>query len=58
MNAARFLKEVREEVRKVSWPTRAETFKNAIIVVVAALVVALYLGAVDYAITNVLERVI
>ena len=58
MNAVRFIKEVREEVRKVTWPTRAETFKNAILVLVASFAVAIYLGAVDYIISNVLERII
>jgi len=58
MNVAKFLKEVREEVRKVNWPTRAETFKYAAIVLVVSLIVSIYLGAADFVITSVLERFI
>ncbi len=55
---SQFLKEVRQEVRKVTWPTKAETIRYSIMVVVASLVVAVYLGGVDYVVTNLLERFI
>ncbi len=53
-----FLKEVRQEVRKVTWPTRAETFRYSLMVIVASLIVAIYLGGVDYVVANTLERFI
>ena len=53
-----FLKEVRQEVRKVTWPTRAETFRYSLMVITASLIVAVYLGGVDYVVANVLERFI
>jgi len=53
-----FLKEARQEVRKVSWPTRTDTFRNAIIVIVASFLVALYLGGIDFIIRRIMERVI
>lgn len=54
----KFIKEAKEEVKKVNWPTKKETFKYAIIVLFTSFVVALYLGGVDYFITNILERAI
>ena len=42
-----FLRDVRAEVRKVTWPTRKETIASSSVVVVAVLIVAIYLGLVD-----------
>ena len=55
---SQFLKEVRQEVRKVTWPTRAETIRYSVMVIVASLIVAMYLGGVDYIVANLLERFI
>jgi len=43
-----FLKEVRGELRKVAWPTRAETINYSIIVLVAIVVLTAYIGLVDF----------
>ncbi len=53
-----FLKEVRQEVKKVTWPTKEETIKYSLMVVAASLVVAIYLGALDYVVAGILERFI
>ncbi len=42
-----FLKEVRQELKKVTWPTRQDTTRYTIIVIVISLGVALFLGAAD-----------
>lgn len=42
-----FLKEVRQELKKVTWPTRQDTVKYTMIVVIISLGVALFLGAAD-----------
>jgi preprotein translocase subunit SecE len=55
---SQFLKEVRQEVRKVTWPTKAETIRYSIMVIVASLVVAAYLGGVDYVVSSLLKEVI
>ena len=55
---SQFLKEVKQEVRKVTWPTKAETIRYSIMVIVASLVVAVYLGGVDYVVASLLERFI
>jgi preprotein translocase subunit SecE len=47
MNPAKFIREVRTEVAKVSWPTRRETVVSTIMVLVLALIAALFFLAVD-----------
>jgi preprotein translocase subunit SecE len=43
-----FIKEVRSELRKVAWPTRAETFHYSLIVFVAVVVLTAFVGLMDY----------
>ncbi|KKQ94680.1 MAG: Preprotein translocase, SecE subunit [candidate division CPR2 bacterium GW2011_GWC2_39_10] len=43
-----FLKEVRAEFSKVVWPTRKEAIGATIAVIIFSLVMALYLGALDF----------
>ena len=43
-----FLREVRGELRKVAWPTRAEVVNYSIIVLVALVVLTAYVAALDY----------
>ncbi len=46
-NIWRFAVDSRTEVRKVVWPTRQETLQTLLIVVIAVLIVAIFLWAVD-----------
>jgi preprotein translocase subunit SecE len=43
-----FIKEARAELRKVNWPTRAQTIKFTSVVIVVSLGVAIFLGALDF----------
>lgn len=43
-----FVKEAREELKKVSWPSRETTIRYTVIVIVGSLVVGLGVGAMDY----------
>ncbi len=49
-----FFSEVRQETRKVSWPTRKEAVKYTLIVVGVSVAVAAFLGGLDF----FLQRVI
>ena len=53
-----FFKEVKVEAKRVNWPTRQETIKNTLIVLGFTVLVALFLGAFDFAFTMILERFI
>ena len=55
---SQFLKEVKQELRKVTWPTKEDTLKYSLMVIIASLLVAFYLGGVDYLVANTLERFI
>ena len=43
-----FLKEVRLEMSKVTWPTRAELKDSTIVVIISCLVISVFIGAVDW----------
>lgn len=47
-----FLKEVKSELEKVVWPTRQQTIRYSILVIVVAIVVGLFLGGLDYLLTT------
>ncbi|MFH0778762.1 MAG: preprotein translocase subunit SecE [Candidatus Eisenbacteria bacterium] len=42
-----FLKEVRHEMSKVSWPTRAELKDSTIVVIISVVVISVFVGIVD-----------
>ena len=45
---AQYLREVRDEMRKVAWPTRPEVVRYSIIVVATVLVYMFLVGGLDY----------
>ena len=45
--ARQFLKEVRQELRKVDWPTREETMSYSIVVLVTVIVLTTFVFFVD-----------
>lgn len=51
-----FFKEVKQETRKVSWPTKKDAMKYTMIVVSGSLIVAAILGSFDYILTALLGR--
>ena len=42
-----FVKEVMQELKKVTWPTRAETIKLTGVVIIISLFVAFFIGGLD-----------
>lgn len=44
----KFLKEVKVELKKVTWPTREETIKHTLIVIGISFAVAIFLGGLDF----------
>lgn len=47
MNPAKFIREVRQEVSKVSWPSRKETTISVIMVLVLAVLAGVFFLLVD-----------
>jgi preprotein translocase subunit SecE len=49
-----YLKNVRAEVRKVTWPTRRQATLLTVLVVAVSLLVAAYLGLFDFVLARLL----
>ena len=56
--ATRYVKEAREELKKVTWPSQKETTKYSIIVIVLSLLVAAYFAGADWILNKGLEALI
>lgn len=56
--AVQFFRDVRSEVRKVTFPTRKETLASTVVVLIAVFVVALYLGIVDFVLSMVISSIL
>jgi preprotein translocase subunit SecE len=50
-----YIRESRDELRKVVWPTRRETVNHTLLVIGISLAVAAFLGAIDFGLTKLLE---
>lgn len=53
-----FFKDVYGEMQKVVWPTRVQTIRYTIAVIVLSLSVAVVLGAADYGLLKVFEKLV
>lgn len=58
MNAGNFIQETRQEIAKVTWPNRSETFRLTIMIVVMALISGAFFLMIDsvlgFAISHIL----
>jgi len=54
MNPVTYLKQVGQEIKLVTWPTRQQTQRKTLIVLGVSLLLALYVGLIDL----VLQRLI
>ncbi|PIE31855.1 MAG: preprotein translocase subunit SecE [Ilumatobacter coccineus] len=52
---AQYLREVRDEIRKVAWPTKPEIIRYAIIVTVTVVVFTAFIGGLDYAMSFIMK---
>jgi preprotein translocase subunit SecE len=55
---AKFLSEVRLELKRTTWPSRKEVRNTTIVVIVTVFVFAAFLGIVDFALGSMLERLL
>ena len=55
-NPAIFLAEVRRELHKVRWPSKAQTLRYSLLVVAISVAVAIYLGILDALFGAILRR--
>ncbi|OGK20494.1 preprotein translocase subunit SecE [Candidatus Roizmanbacteria bacterium RIFCSPHIGHO2_02_FULL_37_13b] len=50
-----FVGDIRDELKKVTWPTRTETIKLTVTVFAISLIVGLYVGIIDVVLAKVLQ---
>jgi preprotein translocase subunit SecE len=47
-NPITYFRQVKEELTKVTWPTREQTIQKTALVIGASLAVGVYIGALDF----------
>ena len=53
-----FIREVKSEIDKVTWPNRNELIASTMVVVVLVVIIALYIGFVDFILSWLLSMVV
>jgi preprotein translocase subunit SecE len=54
---SRFYREVRSEMKCVSWPNRADLKEGTIVVLVMSAIVAIFLSLVDFGFTKIVDLI-
>ena len=54
-NPVSFIKDVKAELLKVTWPSRQEVIKLTIVVIAVSLVMGLYIGGLDLIFTKITD---
>ncbi len=49
------LREFKAEFKKIVWSSRKDTFNNTLLVVVSAIIIAIAIGVLDFAFSNLLS---
>ena len=57
-SVSEYVKDVRVEMGKVSWPSRAELRESTLVVIVMVFIVAVFIGVVDRALSLAFEAFI
>ncbi len=55
---AQFVRQVKQEVGKIAWPSRAETMQGTFVVIVVSVLLALFLLCVDTVLAFVMRLII
>lgn len=58
VNPIKFVQEARAELSKVIWPTRVETIKLTGLVIAIAIAVGMYIGGIDYVLSQILKLLV
>lgn len=54
----RYFREAKEELAKVTWPTKAQTKNYTVLVIAVSVALAVFLGVMDHVFNLILERII
>ncbi len=53
-----YLKELRSEFQRINWPTREEALRMSLVVIVLSLLVAAFLGLLDFVFSTIIKKII
>jgi len=53
-----FLREVRVELKKVTWPTRKQTAGSTVVVIILVFILGAFLGLVDFSLSKLVQIVL
>jgi preprotein translocase subunit SecE len=56
--AGEFLREAKVELKKVKWPTRKELLASTAVVIVLTLLIAFFLGLVDFGLIKIIKNIV
>jgi preprotein translocase subunit SecE len=56
--SGQFLREVKIELKKVTWPTRKQTMGSTVVVLVLVMIFSLFLGLVDVGLSSLIRVVL
>lgn len=57
-NPAEYIRQVRSEVRKITWPTRKETTSSTIAVFIMVAIASIFLFIADFIMANVVQFIL
>lgn len=50
-----FFEETKQELNKVTWPTKSELWQSTIVVIATTFIMAVFIGAVDFVLSMVMR---
>lgn len=53
-----FLREVRVELKKVTWPSRKQTIGSTVVVIILVMIISLFLGSVDFGLSTLIRVIL
>jgi len=53
-----FFTETKQELNKVTWPSRDEVFQSTLVVIFTTFIIALYIGVIDFFLSNIMRLVL
>jgi preprotein translocase subunit SecE len=56
--AKQVLRELKTELKKVTWPSRKDALSGTLVVLVAVFIIAIFLGIVDSGLSNLIKELL
>ncbi|MBC7196584.1 preprotein translocase subunit SecE [Deferribacteraceae bacterium V6Fe1] len=57
-NVGTFLKEVKEELQKVTWAGKEETIGTTVVVLVLVILISVFIGIVDIGLSKIIQFIV